>query len=98
MLLRTLSDAELVDPDLSPERVLFRLYHETGVRVFEPVELEERCTCSVERIEAMLQESFTPEERQDMAVDGEIEVVCEFCSTAYHFNPHQFDDDGETRH
>jgi molecular chaperone Hsp33 len=97
-LLATLSDAELADPDLSAERVLFRLYHETGVRVFEPIELEERCTCSAERIEAMLQESFTPEERQDMAVDGEIEVVCEFCSTAYHFNPHQFDDPPHTEH
>jgi molecular chaperone Hsp33 len=52
----------------------------------------------VERIEAMLQDSFTAEERQDMAVDGEIEVVCEFCSTAYHFNPHQFDDEGHTSH
>jgi molecular chaperone Hsp33 len=34
-------------------------------------------------------------------VDGEIEVVCEFCSTAYRFNPHQFDDGnggGPTRH
>jgi molecular chaperone Hsp33 len=97
-LLATLSDAELADPDLSAERVLFRLYHETGVRVFEPIELEERCTCSAERIEAMLQESFTPEEREDMAVDGEIEVVCEFCSTAYHFNPHQFDDPPHTEH
>jgi molecular chaperone Hsp33 len=99
-LLATLSDAELADPDLSAERVLFRLYHETGVRVFEPIELEERCTCSVERIEAMLQESFTAEERQDMAVDGEIEVVCEFCSSAYRFNPHQFDNGGDsgTRH
>lgn len=98
-LLSTLSDAELADPDLSAERVLFRLYHETGVRVFEPVELEERCTCSAERIEAMLQNSFTAEERQDMAVDGEIEVVCEFCSTAYHFNPHQFDEGGgQTQH
>ncbi|MGN6103431.1 MAG: Hsp33 family molecular chaperone [Devosia sp.] len=93
-LLATLSDAELADPDLSAERVLFRLYHETGVRVFEPIEMEERCTCSAERIEAMLQESFTAEEREDMAVDGEIEVVCEFCSTAYHFNPHQFDNSG----
>ncbi|MDR3476323.1 MAG: Hsp33 family molecular chaperone [Devosia sp.] len=97
-LLSTLSDAELADPDLSAERVLFRLYHETGVRVFEPIELEERCTCSVERIEAMLQDSFTAEERQDMAVDGEIEVVCEFCSTAYHFNPHQFDESEHTEH
>jgi len=97
-MLATLSDAELADPDLSAERVLFRLYHETGVRVFEPIDLEERCTCSVERIEAMLQGSFTSEERQDMAVDGEIEVVCEFCSTAYRFNPHQFDDSEHTHH
>ena len=26
-----------------------------------------------------------------MAVDGEIEVVCEFCSTAYRFPPGQFE-------
>jgi molecular chaperone Hsp33 len=93
-LLSTISDAELADPDLSPELLLFRLYHETGVRVFEPIALEERCTCSAERIEAMLQNSFTPEERGDMAVNGVIEVVCEFCSTAYHFKPHEF----ETEH
>lgn len=93
-LLATVSDAELADPDLSPERLLFRLYHESGVRVFEPLELEERCTCSAERIEAMLLDNFSAEERQDMAVDGEIEVVCEFCSAAYHFKPDEF----ETRH
>jgi len=96
-LLATLGDDELVDPDLSPERLLFRLYHETGVRVFTPTEMEERCTCSAERIEAMLRNSFTQEEREDMAVDGEIEVVCEFCSAAYHFKPHEFEDE-ETRH
>ena len=90
-LLATLADVELADPDLSPERLLFRLYHETGVRVFTPAPLVERCTCSADRIEAMLAVSFTDEDREDMAVDGEIEVVCEFCSTAYHFNPHQFD-------
>jgi molecular chaperone Hsp33 len=93
-LLATLSDVELADPELSPERLLFRLYHETGVRVFAPIALEERCTCSPERIEGMLRDSFTKEEREDMAVDGEIEVVCEFCSTAYHFKPHEF----ETEH
>ncbi|MFC3705003.1 Hsp33 family molecular chaperone [Devosia honganensis] len=89
-LLGTVGDLELADPDLSPERLLFRLYHETGVRVFPPQDLEERCTCSADRIENMLADSFSDEERQDMAVDGEIEVVCEFCSTAYRFNPHQF--------
>lgn len=89
--LATVADAELADPDVSPERLLFRLYHQTGVRVFSPIALEERCTCSAERIENMLRDSFTPEEREDMAVDGEIEVVCEFCSAAYHFKPAEFE-------
>ncbi|MGV3652315.1 MAG: Hsp33 family molecular chaperone [Devosia sp.] len=91
-LLATLADDELADPDLSPERMLFRLYHETGVRVFDAMPLEERCTCSAERIEAMLRDSFSPEDRAEMVVDGEIEVVCEFCSADYHFAPHEFDE------
>lgn len=89
VLLDSLTDAELADPDLSAERILFRLYHETGVRVFEPQILVERCTCSAERVEQMIND-FTPEDRTDMVVDGQIEVVCEFCSTHYHFNPNQF--------
>ncbi|KKB77884.1 Hsp33-like chaperonin [Devosia soli] len=89
-MLATVADVELADPELSPERLLFRLYHETGVRVFPGLPIEERCTCSADRIEEMLANSFTDEEREDMSVDGEIEVVCEFCSTAYRFNPHQF--------
>jgi molecular chaperone Hsp33 len=91
-LLATVADDELADPDVSAERLLFRLYHETGVRVFDPVPLEERCTCSAERIEAMLRDNFSAEERQEMVVNGEIEVVCEFCSADYHFHPHDFDD------
>ncbi|MEQ8445678.1 MAG: Hsp33 family molecular chaperone [Pelagibacterium sp.] len=88
-LLDTLTDAELADPGLSAERLLFRLYHETGVRVFEPQPLVERCTCSAERVEQMIND-FTAEDRAEMVVDGQIEVVCEFCSTHYHFNPNQF--------
>ena len=89
--LGTLTDAELVDPDISPERLLFRLFHEARLRLFNPEPLEERCSCSAERIEDMLMHSFSSEERSDMAVDGEIEVVCEFCSTAYRFTPGQFE-------
>ena len=94
-LLATVADDELADPDVSAERLLFRLFHETGVRVFEPVPLEERCTCSAERIEAMLRDNFSTDERAEMVVNGEIEVICEFCSADYHFKPHDFD---ETRH
>ncbi len=90
-LFSTISDAELVDPQVSVERLLFRLFHEKGVRVFDPEPLEARCSCSAERTEDMLATNFDAKERQEMAKDGEIEVVCEFCSTAYHFNPNQFD-------
>lgn len=91
-LIGTVADDELADPAVSPERLLFRLFHETGVRVFDAIPLEERCTCSAERIEGMLRDNFTAEERADMVVDGEIEVVCEFCSADYHFHLHDFDD------
>lgn len=92
-LLLTVADDELADPDLSGERLLFRLFHEQGVRVFDPVALEERCTCSAERIEAMLRDNFSADDRADMLVDGEIEVICEFCSADYHFKPHEFGDE-----
>lgn len=88
----TVGDEELADPELSAERLLFRLFNEPGVRVFEPVMLEERCTCSAERIESMLRHNFSAEERAEMVVDGEIEVVCEFCSADYHFQLHEFED------
>ena len=94
-LLGTVADDELADPDVSAERLLFRLFHETGVRVFEPMPLEERCTCSAERIEAMLRDNFTAQDREEMTVNGEIEVVCEFCSADYHFHPGDFD---QTQH
>ncbi len=94
-LVGTVADDELADPAVSAERLLFRLFHESGVRVFDPIALEERCTCSAERIEAMLRDNFSAEERADMVVDGEIEVVCEFCSADYHFKPHEF---GDTTH
>ncbi|HHB83369.1 MAG TPA: Hsp33 family molecular chaperone [Devosia sp.] len=89
-LFLTLSDAELVDPELSAERLLFRLFNEKGVRVFEPLALVARCSCSADRTEAMLMANFSEEEREAMAVEGEIEVKCEFCSAAYYFNPNQF--------
>jgi molecular chaperone Hsp33 len=97
-LLSTVGDDELADPDVSAERLLVRLFHEPGVRIFAPIELEERCTCSAERIEAMLRDNFSPQEREEMVIDGEIEVVCEFCSADYHFKPHEFEDHPSHQH
>ncbi len=87
----TIEDHELVDPTLSSERLLFRLFHERGVTVFDPHDLRDACRCSRARIEAMLR-SFTPTERHDMiGPDGRIGVTCEFCGTAREFDPAAFD-------
>ena len=90
-LAMTVEDHELVDPTLSSERLLYRLFHERGVSVFEPQALRDACRCSTERIEAMLR-SFTPAERHDMiGPDGRIGVTCEFCGTHRSFEPAAFD-------
>ena len=78
---------ELIDPTLSAERLLFRLFNERGVRVFEPTGLAAVCRCSAEGVDAMLR-SFPPEEvRHMIGDDGMIGVTCEFCSTKRVFNP-----------
>ncbi len=78
---------ELIDPTLSGERLLFRLFNERGVRVFEPTTLAAVCRCSAEGVDAMLR-SFPPEEVKHMiGDDGMIGVTCEFCSTKRVFNP-----------
>jgi molecular chaperone Hsp33 len=86
-LAATIEDHELIDPMLSSERLLYRLFHERGVRVFERQPVREACRCSRERILAMLSR-FTPEEKRDMvADDGAIVVTCEFCSRRYTLSP-----------
>ena len=88
-LIDTIEDHELTDPSIAAERLLYRLFHERGVRVFEPISLEDNCSCSRARIEQVLRE-MGPAELEDSVVDGAIEVRCEFCGTHYRFDPAPF--------
>ena len=85
-LIQTVTDIELIDPDLSSERLLYRLFHERGVRVFNAQPVQSKCSCSRASVKAML-ESFPQEDRDDMVENGVISVTCEFCSTKYVFAP-----------
>ncbi|HEX8166552.1 MAG TPA: Hsp33 family molecular chaperone [Beijerinckiaceae bacterium] len=86
-LVDTIEDHELVDPDLASERLLYRLFHERGVRVFEPQGVREECRCSRQRIMAMMRR-FSPQDRRDMVGDdGQIRITCEFCSRRYDLDP-----------
>jgi len=85
-LVETVEDIELIDPAVSSERLLYRLFHERGVRVFRGAPVAAQCACSRESVGRMLG-SFSQEERDDMVENGVISVTCEFCSSNYVFAP-----------
>src|SRR5437762_11398790 len=87
-LIGTVEDVELIDPNLSGERLLYRLFHERGVRVFPPLPLRAQCSCSREAVSSMLK-SFAPKDRAEMVKDDKVVVTCEFCSSVYQFTPHE---------
>ena len=85
-LVETVEDIELIDPDISTERLVYRLFHERGVRVFDSANVEAQCSCSREKVQAMLN-SFSQDDRDHMVEDGKIAVTCEFCNRTYDFAP-----------
>lgn len=84
ILMSSCSDAELTDAALPPDRLLYRLFHEPGVRVHRTRYLQAKCRCSRERVERVLR-ALPPADLDDMVVDGRISVTCEFCNTKYEF-------------
>jgi len=87
----TVGEDELIDPTLPSETLLWRLFHEDGVRVFQPQALTGFCRCSHEKIVGMLR-AFPPEERAEMVEpDGRIHVTCEYCSRVYALAPEAVD-------
>ena len=86
-LVDTVEDHELIDPSVSSERLLYRLFHERGVRVFEGQTVREACRCSRQRIMGMMRR-FNQKDRRDMiGENGCIGVTCEFCSRKYDLDP-----------
>ncbi len=86
-LFSTLGEDELLDPQITPETLLYRLFHEDGVRMFPPKPLRAFCRCSEDRVVGMLA-AFPKEDRDDMLeADGRIHVTCEYCAKTYVLEP-----------
>lgn len=83
-LFATLTDAELIDPELATDTLLYRLFNEFGVRVIETPTVDANCRCSRERLLNTLK-SFDKSALEDMAENGVISANCEFCATDYAF-------------
>ncbi|GAM98218.1 chaperone protein Hsp33 [alpha proteobacterium U9-1i] len=86
-LFATLSDAELIDPDLSSERLLYQLFHEEGVRMGERLALADQCTCNADRLAGVMKQ-FPPSELLELVEpDGLLHARCQFCAREYLLTP-----------
>lgn len=81
-LLGTVKPFEVLHPGSSSLEILYKLFWEQGVRVFESHSLEARCRCSKERVLAMIRH-FPENEREALLIDNQIDITCEFCSAHY---------------
>lgn len=84
-LMATVQPAELIDPDLPMDQLLYRLFHEDGVRALDRLPVHAECRCSRGRLLNTLK-SFDRNALEDMAdEEGLIRARCEFCDTEYVF-------------
>lgn len=87
ILFDTVTDAELIDPALPADRLLYRLFHEEGVRMGETAGVVDRCSCDEKRLAAVLKR-LPPEDVESLVEpDGLIHANCQFCSRKYLIEP-----------
>jgi molecular chaperone Hsp33 len=89
-LISSVRDAELLDPALSPPQLLYRLFHEDGVRLYRRRALADRCRCSRERAGNTLR-MLERHELDDAKIDGAVVVTCQFCNRHERFYDRDLD-------
>lgn len=88
-LVATIGDDELIDPQVTPEQLAWRLFHEDLVRVFAPQSISFGCRCSRQRLMSALK-NYDAATLEELAIDGKIVAACEFCGTNYSIDPAEF--------
>jgi molecular chaperone Hsp33 len=85
LLLGTCTPDELTDPALEANELLYRLFHEEGVRIYDPLAFRHQCRCSEKRVKNMLR-SLPRNEIEALAIKGIVDITCEFCNKNYRFD------------
>lgn len=86
ILLETCKAEELLDPRLNDETLLYRLFHEEGIRVYPDQKATKGCRCTYEKLSGVLQ-LLSSEDREESVADGKITMTCEFCNKDFCFSP-----------
>lgn len=105
ILANTVTEQELFELDCEP--LLYRLFNQEKVRLFDPEPVEFSCACSRSNIERTLFALGRSELEDILNERSIIEVNCEFCSKQYRFDKVDVENilsqqptvsDSETRH
>lgn len=84
---------ELIDPLISPDNLLMRLFHEEGVWKYDTHSLEHSCRCSREKALNILK-SLSTEELNSLKINDEIVVTCQFCNREQVFTEKMLEEEG----
>ncbi|MCC6008836.1 MAG: Hsp33 family molecular chaperone HslO [Rhodobacteraceae bacterium] len=87
LLLDTVEEIELLGPRVTPPELLFRLFHEEQVRVFDPQALRFGCTCSVDKVRQTLSIYSARDIARMTTPEGVVTADCQFCGAHYRFDP-----------
>ena len=83
-LSETIKPEELLE--LDSETIVYRLFHEEDVKIFEEQQVSFHCSCTRSRTDAMLVTLGKTEIKQVLAEEGEISIQCEFCNEVYRYD------------
>ena len=89
IFLQTCMDEELIDTSIEASELLYRLFSELTIRVYDEMTFQAKCRCKRARIEEFLR-TLPENEIEQLAEKGKIDVKCEFCSRGYHFKAGDF--------
>lgn len=93
IFMETLTPEELLNEALVPEKLLLRLFHEDGVRIYENRKIVHGCRCYREKILNLIN-SFSQDDQESMKVDGNITLVCEFCNKKFVWDGQELSEHG----
>lgn len=88
-LAETIKDEELLS--LDQHTILYRLFNEEEVRLFDPQEVRFQCSCSEERCVSTIISIGQAEAAEILSEQDLITMDCHFCGKKYQFGPQQVD-------
>ncbi|MEX0370461.1 MAG: Hsp33 family molecular chaperone HslO [Tateyamaria sp.] len=97
ILLDTVEDMELIGPQLAPNDLLLRLFHEETPRVFDTQPVRFGCTCSEDRVRQSLSIYSARDIEKMTTDDGRVTADCQFCGAHYDLDPATVGFEAETQ-